>query len=146
MRSHALIVVAAVGLALAGCRDDGDRDRPDTGALTRQQYDAAVNTALHEVENQDATISSATAILKHNAGRNTPSNTGMQCTSDQVLRIRLIGSFPHTDTAGGFGGDVTEMDIKADAVSGDACLISVSTTRHPEPEQGATVLQLSEAG
>jgi hypothetical protein len=145
MRSRALIVVAGLGLALTGCRGSDGGGPADTGALTEKQYETAVNVARHEVENQDAEVTSATAILKHNAGRNAPSNTGLRCTSDQVLRIRLIGSFPHTTTTGTPGGGdttVTELDIKADAVTGDACLIGVGTSEHPEPESGATVLQL----
>jgi len=153
MRSRALIVVAALavvlGVALTGCHASDDKPLADTGGLTRQQYDAAVNVALHEVDNQDARITSATAVLKRNAGKKAPSNTGHRCTGDQVLKIRLIGTFPHTDTSGGppggdpNGGRVTEMDIKADPASGDACLISVSTTTNPAPEPGGTVLQLA---
>jgi hypothetical protein len=152
MRSRDLIVVAALiaalGLALAGCHSGGEGARENTGKLTQQQYETAVNVARHEVENQDAEVTSATAILKRNAGKNAPSNTGQKCTSDRVFRIRLIGTFPHTDTSGGppggdpNGGKVTEMDIKADAVTGDACLIGVGTSKHPKPEAGATVLQL----
>jgi hypothetical protein len=151
MRSRALIVVPvlalALGPALAGCRSGGDGARVDTGDLTRQQYDAAVNTARHEIENQDAKVTSATAVLKHNAGKNAPTNTGHRCTGDQVLRIRLIGTFPHTVTTGTPGGGsttVTEMDIKADPGTGEACLIGVGTAKHPRPEKGATVLQLDD--
>jgi hypothetical protein len=146
MRSRALIVVAALGMALAACSIDSDeRADPDTGELTQQQYDVAVNVARHEVENQDAEVTSATVVLKHNAGPNARSNTGNRCTGDQVLKIRLIGTFPHTvttGTPGGGGATVTEMDIKADPDSGDACLIGVGTSPHPEPGTGATVLQL----
>ena len=119
------------------------------GPLTRRQYDAAVNLARHEIENQDAKVTSATVVLKHNAAPGAPSNTGHRCTADQVLRIRLIGRFPHTVTSGGppggdpNGGTVTEMDIKADP-DGTACLIGVSTTSHPAPAPGATVLQLAD--
>src|SRR3954447_12162856 len=123
MRSRALIVVAGLGLALTACQGDDGDGRADTGELTAKQYELAVNAARHEVENQDAQITSATAILERNAGKNAPSNTGLTCTSDQVLKIRLIGTFPHTVTSGGppggdpNGGTVTELDIKADAVS-----------------------------
>jgi hypothetical protein len=150
MRSRALIVVTALGLALTACRGSEDGGPVGTGKLTEKQYELAVNVARHEVENQDAEVTSATAVLKHNAAKNAPSNTGLTCTSDQVLRIRLIGTFPHTVTSGGppggdpNGGEVTEMDIKADAVTGDACLIGVGTGKRPKPEQGATVLQLDD--
>jgi hypothetical protein len=146
MRSRALIVVAALGLTVAGCSDNGrDATRPDTGGLTQQQYAAAVNVARHEIENQDAKVTSATVVVKHNAGTNAPSNTGHKCTGDQVLRVRLIGTFPHATVGGRPGmntGPVTEMDIKADPDSGDACLIGVGTSPHPAPVTGATVLQL----
>jgi hypothetical protein len=145
MRSRALIVVPTVAVALAGCRAGDDGVPSGTGQLTREQYDAAVNVARHEVENQDATITSATAVLKKNAGKNAPSNTGYRCTGDHVLRIRLIGSFPHAVTTGtpaGGSTTVTEMDIKADPGSGNACLIGVGTATDPKPERGATVLQL----
>jgi hypothetical protein len=150
MRSRALIVVATLGLAVTACRGSDGAGPPDTGRLTTNQYEIAVNVARHEVENQDAELTSATAILKHNAGRNAPSNTGLTCTSDQVLKIRLIGDFPHTVTSGGppggdpNGGKVTELDVKADAVTGDACLIGVGTSKHPQPEKGATLLQLGD--
>ena len=145
MRSRALIVAAALGLALTGCRANDDAGPVDTGTLTEKQYDTAVNVARHEVENQDAEVTSATAVLKHNAGPDAASNTGQKCTGDQVLKIRLIGTFPHavtTGTPGGGSTTVTEMDIKADPDSGDACLIGVGTSAHPEPVSGATVLQL----
>jgi hypothetical protein len=147
MRSRALIVVAALGVALAGCSSGSDEPRVDTGALTRQQYAAAVDVARHEIENQDARVISATAVVKHNAGRNAPSNTGVKCTGDQVLRIRLIGRFPHivtTGTPGHDGGRVTEVDIKADLESENACLIGVGTATNPHPVRGATVLQLGD--
>jgi len=150
MRGRALIVVTALGLAIAGCGGDRHDPSPASGRLTPEQYETAVNVARHEVENQDAEVTSATAVLKRNAGRNAPSNTGFECTSDQVLRIRLIGDFPHTVTSGGppggdpNGGTVTELDIKADAVTGDACLIGVSTAKDPQPARGATVLQLDD--
>ena len=156
MRSRALIVVAALavvlGVALSGCHSADHKPATSTGSLTRQQYDAAVNVALHEVDNQDARITSATAVLKRNAGKNAPSNTGHRCTGDQVLKVRLIGTFPHTVTSGGppggdpNGGRVTQMDIKADPATGEACLIGVGTSPTPAPEPGATVLQLDEAG
>jgi hypothetical protein len=150
MRSRALIAVAALGLALTGCHAGAHDPATDTGKLTRQQYAAAVNVARHEVETQDARLTSATAVLRHNAGRNAPSNTGRRCTGDQVLKIRLIGTFPHTVTTGTPGGGgsttVTEMDIKADPETGVACLIGVATSKHPEPEPGATELQLDDAG
>jgi hypothetical protein len=148
MRSRALIVVAALGLAVAGCSDDGQRaTNRDTGGLTRQQYAAAVQVARHEIENQDAKVTSATAVLKHNAKKRAPSNTGMKCTGDQVLRIKLIGTFPHivtTGTPGHGGGRVTEVDIKADPQSENACLIGVGTAENPQPDRGATVLQLDD--
>jgi hypothetical protein len=146
MRSRALIVVAILAATCAACSGSGDPGPADTGKLTEKQYDTAVNVARHEIENQDAAVTSATAVLKRNSGQRGSSNTGLQCTSDQVLKVRLIGTFPHTAVAGtpGDAGPITQMDIKADAVSGDACLIGVSTSKHPKPEQGATVLQLDE--
>ena len=149
MRSRARIVVAALaavsGVALSGCHSADHRPATSTGSLTRQQYDVAVNVALHEVDNQDARITSATALLKRNAGKNAPSNTGHRCTGNQVLKVRLIGTFPHVGT-GAPSGPVTEMDIKADPATGEACLIGVGTSPTPAPEPGATVLQFDEAG
>jgi hypothetical protein len=150
MRSRDLIVVGVLGLTLAGCHSGGDGSAESTGKLTRQQYETAVNVARHEIENQDAEVTSATALLKKNAGKNAPSNTGQKCTSEQVLKIRLIGTFPHVITSGGppggdpNGGRVSEMDITADAVSGDACLIGVGTSKKPKAEKRATVLQLDD--
>jgi hypothetical protein len=151
MRTRALIVAGLLagvpGLGLAGCTGSGDHPRADTGRLTPGQYAAAVNLARHEIENQDAEVTRATAVIKHNAGPGAPSNTGVECTGDQVLRVRLIGTFPHITTGGTPGsrpGPVTELDIKADPDSGQACLIGVGTARHPQPDAGATVLQLDD--
>ncbi len=148
MRSRAFIVVAALATALSACTSDGDDPGPvDTGGLTRAEYDAAVNLARHEVEAQDATVTSATAVVKHNAGPNAPSNTGHPCTGDRVLKVRLIGDFPHIVTGDGppggdpNGGTVTHVDIKAE-LDGTACLIGVGTDPQPTAEPGATALQL----
>ena len=149
MRSRAVIVVGTLAMASLACTPSGEDPAPvDTGSLTREQYDAAVNLARHEVEVNDAEVTSATALVRHTAGRNAPSNTGHPCTGDLVLKVRLIGTFPHVTTSGGppggdpNGGRVTEMDIKAD-VDGTACLIGVGTAKDAAPEPGATVLQLA---
>jgi hypothetical protein len=148
MRSRAVIVVAALAIALSACTSDGDDEAPvDTGSLTRAEYDAAVDLARHEVETQDAKVTSATVVLKANAGQDAESNTGHPCTGKQVLKVRLIGDFPHIVTSGGppggdpNGGTVTEVDIKAE-LDGTACLVGVSTNPQPTAEPGATVLQL----
>jgi hypothetical protein len=151
MRGRALIAAAALGVALTGCHPGDHEPAVDTGDLTRQQYDEAVDLALHEVENQDARITSATAVVKPNAAKHAPSNTGHRCTGERVLKVRLIGTFPHTDVGGPPGGDpnggrVTEMDIKADPATGDACLIGVRTSPTPAPEPEGTVLQLDTVG
>jgi hypothetical protein len=148
MRTRALAVSAGLVIALAGCTSDGDgMGSLETGKLTEEQYAAAVNLARHEVEAQDAKLTSATAVVRHNAGRDAPSNTGHRCLGEEVLRIRLIGTFPHvvtTGTPGGHGGPVTELDIKADPEAGVACLIGVGTSSHPTPEKDATELQLDD--
>lgn len=117
--------------------------------LTDQEYAAAVALARREVRKADAHVTSATAEI----GRGvvvTNANLGYPCTSGKVLRIKLIGTFPHT-TATGLdtrGSTVTAADytvhavlLTADAESGRACEESVQTGE-VAPEPGATVLTL----
>ena len=143
-------VALTLALALVGCTaPSGTVDATATatptethGALSAQQYAAAVELARQEIRNEDATVTNATATV----GRGTvhDSNVGVPCTSGHVLHIKLIGKFPHIATTGGPGlrtGPVRAVLLTADAESGQACLIGVHVGS-ASPKQGAVALDL----
>jgi hypothetical protein len=121
------------------------------GALTDQEYAAAVRVARQQIRAADATITGATVTAS--SGKVLDSNTGHACTSGRLLNIKLIGSFPHTVTTGHpvRPGDpppdftVRAVLITADAQSGLTCLIGVQTGERgePQPEPNATVLDIN---
>jgi hypothetical protein len=142
-------VALAAALALAGCTTpSGTGDAPAIptaahGELSAQQYAAAVELARHEIRRQDATVTSATATVSRGMVHNP--NVGVPCTSGRLLRIKLIGKFPHITTTGGPGlpaGPVRAVLLTADAESGQACLIGVHVGR-ASPEPGAVALDLA---
>ena len=108
----------------------------------------ATTAAEHEVDEEQATLTSATVVL--NSGTVTRSNTGHPCTSGHLLQVKLIGDFPHIVTTGDvvpgaspqpdFTGRAVLLTL--DAGSGEVCLIGVQVGT-PTPEPGATVLHLS---
>jgi hypothetical protein len=95
----------------------------DYGPLTADQYAAAVRIAQREVTSSDAHLSSATAIVER--GRVRTPNLSSACTSGRVIRIQLVGRFPHLILGGpGQTGPDVERFV-ADAVSGQACDVAV---------------------
>jgi hypothetical protein len=132
----ALLAGAAVWGVLmfrADAKRDGVDDAANRGPLTAEQYAAAVRIVQREVRDQKASLTSATAILR--PGTVLQANVGPACTSGHLIRIRLLGRFPHIVTGGttdGSGGRVTEVDIAADAATGRACELGVGTGKgHP---------------
>ncbi|CAN5290929.1 hypothetical protein BH09ACT12_BH09ACT12_05420 [soil metagenome] len=119
--------------------------------LSDEELALAVTLAEQEIESFDATITSAT--VRADTGTVMNSNTGMPCTSGRLLRIKLIGSFPHTVTTGHLvppGDPTPDVTVRAalitaDAQTGLACLIGVQTAENgmPEPAPDSTVLDLS---
>ena len=120
------------------------------GALSHDEVDRAVAVARDEISDAGASVYSATAISQ--SGRVLASNTGKPCTSGRLLKVKLIGSFPHTVTTGHLvrAGEpipdftVRAMIITADAWSGEPCLITVQTAEagEPKPLADATALDL----
>jgi len=117
-----------------------DRERTLAEDIVRQE--------LSEERLQDATIDSASFTVSE--GTLTASNTGHVCDSGRLLRIRLIGDFPHIVTTGIYPLEGTETAqntrvsaalLTADYQTGEVCLHGVATGE-VAPEPGATVLAL----
>jgi hypothetical protein len=101
------------------------------GPLTDAQYAAAVRVAQHQIDQQKPSrLTSATAVLK--PGKVRQPNLADACHSGEVVKIRLVGRFPHVVTGGrpgGGSGAVTLVGVTTDAKSGRACLLGVGTGR-----------------
>jgi hypothetical protein len=131
-----LLASAAVwGLLMvrADAKRDGIDDQASRGPLTAEQYAAAVRIVQREVKRQKASLTSATAILVR--GKVRDATVGPACTSGHLIRIRLLGRFPHITVSpppGAPGGPVRLVGITVDAATGRACLLGVGTgTGHP---------------
>ena len=117
-------------------------------SLSQDEIDKALSVAKDEISAERASVSSATAIAL--VGRVLSSNTGQPCTSGRLLKIKLIGSFPHIVTTGHpvRAGEpipdftVRAMIITADASSGQPCLISVQTAEAGEVQPLANAMVL----
>lgn len=151
LRSVALAVVAAAALSAcdhkATSRDPGsavgtitDRERTLAERIVRQELD--------EERLKDAIIESASVTVSE--GTVAQPNTGHVCDSGRLLRIRLIGDFPHIATSGPVSLDATtaEQDttvgaviLTADHQTGQVCLVGVRTG-DVAPAPGATFLAL----
>ena len=119
----------------------------DAGSLTDRELALAQEGVRQETSDEaldDAILESASVTV--GPGRVRMSNTGHPCNPGRLLRIRLIGTFPHILTTGNPGATADEMTVRAvlltaDAVSGQTCLIGVMTG-HPTPRPGARVLSI----
>jgi hypothetical protein len=106
-----------------------------------------VRQELSEERLKDATIASASFTVSD--GTLTQSNTGHVCDSGRLLRIRLIGNFPHIVTTGPYPGETTTAQdtivgavlLTAEYETGKVCLVGVATGE-VAPAPGATVLVL----
>lgn len=102
-----------------------------TNSLTSREYKFAQQIAQAEIKKEDATVTSVTAKLEN--GTVIDSNVGYSCTSGQLLKILLIGSFPHSVslTAGSGAANYTVhgVALTADAKSGKVCLLGVHVGR-----------------
>jgi hypothetical protein len=110
------------------------------GPLSDAQYAAAVRIAHHQVRRGHVHLTSATAVIRR--GTVTQANMGGICTSGTEIRIRLVGHGFHIVTGGlpGGGGDVTSMEITADAATRHACLLSVGTGHAAPYHHGADLM------
>jgi hypothetical protein len=102
MKRLAVLLLAA-GLALTGCRQHRGIEPdpvavPEPGSpLDAGQLATAIQAARSTL-NKDDRITSATYTIRLVPPHGT--NTGHPCTSDRVVRMQLIGSFPHTTVTG----------------------------------------------
>lgn len=111
----------------------------------------ATAIARDEETREQAHLASSTVTAGRGVVRD--SNTGHPCRSGRVLRITLIGDFPHIVTTGHAvepGQPVPDLtvravDLTADALTGQTCLIGVRTGQ-PEPAPRAVVLDLGHHG
>src|SRR5215472_15755716 len=102
------VVACLAGLAVAGCylvSAVNSARQPKAAGLTRQQIALATHIARHEIAKQGSHIRIAVAQLHPGIVR--WSNTGHTCNSGTLLRVTMIGSFPHTMVTPTPGGDST---------------------------------------
>jgi hypothetical protein len=137
------LAACLAALTVAGCSStsaagNGTR-QPNPAGLTRQQIALATHIARHEIAKQGSHIRIAVAQLHPGAVHQ--SNTGHTCHSGTLLRVTMIGSFPHTTVAGTPGGDaaVHAEVVEANPSTGQECLIGVKTGQ-VQPPSGATRL------
>ena len=147
-----IFAALAVLPLLAGCSSQQSPGAAPTGggaSLSQDEIAMAEAVARDAIADQGASVSSATAIARVGKVRN--SNTGHPCTSGRELRIKLIGSFPHTVTSGHPvppGSPMPDFTVRAviitaDAESGLPCLIGVQTGESGWPKPLARGTQLS---
>jgi hypothetical protein len=146
----ALVTCLVAGSGLSACSaDDPEPARPGQGSpatLSRDEVTTATTAAEEVIRREEARVTSATVTASY--GRVVEqSNTGHRCTSGQLLRVRLVGSFPHLTTSGGPpGGDGTDGIVRTvlltvDGGSGRTCVIGVST-RALAPLPGGVALDV----
>ena len=131
-----------------------DNNQSVESALSDQEYAYAIDVARETLrQQQDVDLTSAT--VKAVSGTEINSNTGYRCESGRLLRIKLIGTFPHIVTGGPVqipGLTAKDVDttvhavlLTADAQTGHACLIGVQIG-DVEPLPGSTSLDLTQIG
>ena len=124
-----------------------DTNATRTHGLTEKELNFARALVQRELTKEGAIATSVTVAA--GPGTVLESNLGYACTSGRVLRVRLIGTFPHIVTTGPGpwadpAGDyqVRAIDITADARSGRACQLGVRTGK-VAPEIGGVRLFIS---
>jgi hypothetical protein len=143
--------VAFALLVFTGCvSSSAPEAEPATSSrLFDDELAKALTAAREEAKSEDARITAATATAE--VGTVSQPNTGYECSSGRVLRITLIGSFPHVTVAvlpthpGNEAlptdSEVHAMLLTADAATGRVCEIGAQTgTVSPDPN--ATLLHL----
>lgn len=137
------LAAAACALAVSGCsfhENGGRTPRANPAGLTARQIAFAEHIARAEIAKQRSHVRLAVAQLHPGSVR--WSNTGHACTTGTLLRVTLIGSFPHTLVAPvpGGSGTVRAEVIEANPVTGQECSIGVTTDRI-QPPKDATPLE-----
>jgi hypothetical protein len=142
---------AILALLVAGCGSVSDTGtRPASSSQLSHHELAKARSVVHDkAESEGAQITSGTVTAE--AGTVPQPNTGYRCSSGRLLRITLIGSFPHTGVAPipadpshaaqPSDSDVHAMLLTADAATGRVCEIGVQTGA-VSPDPNATVLDL----
>ena len=138
------LALAASAVVASGCSSHGGVTALPEGnpaGLTARQLAFAERIARVEVAKEGSHLRVATAQLR--PGRVRQSNTGHRCTSGTLLRVTLVGSFPHTTVSPALGHSATVHAeiVDADPGSGLECLIGVETG-HVEAPPGATRLRV----
>jgi hypothetical protein len=147
----ALAITVALSFAVATASSKAHRGTDQAAAvessprLTDDEFEAALAVARKQAASQARQVTLATATVIEGTPT-VPSNTGTACSSGRLLNISLFGTF--NIVTGGMagnpnGGEVTELDMTADAVTGRPCVIEVATGT-PTPDRSATVLFGSE--
>ena len=92
---------AVLALLLAGCGSISEAGTLATSAsqLSHDELAEAYSAADEKAESEDAHITSATVTAEE--GTVPETNTGYRCSSGRLLRITLIGTFPHAVVAHG---------------------------------------------
>jgi hypothetical protein len=152
--AHCTGLALLMTLVLSGCAGNEssahDASTRESGTtLSDRERDLARSAAQKEVAKQGATVTSATVTVTE--GMVSETNTGYVCTSDRLLKLSLVGTFPHTVTTGTPVGPDTDAQasdttvrtllITVDSETGRPCQISVAT-RELEPLDGAATLAL----
>ncbi len=137
------LAAAACALAVAGCsshENEGRTPQANPAGLTGQQIALAEHIARTEIARQGSRIRLAVPQLHPGSVRQ--SNTGHTCKTGTLLRVTLIGSFPHTTVAPlpGRSATVHAEVVEANPVTGQECLIGVKTGRI-QPPKNATPLE-----
>jgi hypothetical protein len=137
--------VAFALLLFAGCSSASEPEIQPAGSspMSDGELAIALRVAREEAKSDDVQVTIATGIAE--VGTVPQPNTAYQCSSGRVLRITLIGTFPHVVVAPGPQAvpinaaqsadfEVHAMLLTADAATGRVCEIGVQTgTVHPDP-------------
>jgi hypothetical protein len=149
LRCSTGVVVALPVFAGCGSSSETATEPANSSRLSDDELAMALTAAREEAKSEDAQITTATATAE--VGTVSQPNTGYQCSSGRVLRIMLIGSFPHVVVAGlptdprnaaqPADSEVHAMLLTADAATERVCEIGAQTGS-VNPDRDATVLDL----
>jgi hypothetical protein len=125
-----LVVMASIAAAVLSQDHANPPSAADRGMLTSDEYAKAVAIARSELANQHATLIRAVAYVV--PGDVKDPNLAGQCRSGHLLVVSLVGQFPHIMFGTGLAGRHARqgpdhwVTVKADATTGDECLVGVS--------------------
>jgi hypothetical protein len=125
----------------------GEAAQSEGGGTSAAPDGAEMRTARAIVNNQvgpDDDVESASYVLRR--GKVGHANTGEPCMSGRLIKVKIIGTFPHIVTTGDpwtseEDSDVHAVLVTADARTGTPCQIGVQTG-DPKPLRGAIGIPL----